>query len=151
MLAQRFFEDFTLGEQFSIPSKTLTETHFLLFAGVTGDNHPLHYDINYCRNRGFPERVAHGYLVTVMTVLGASPLSALIHDSIVAFLEQSSRFLKPVFVGDTVYPCLTVQELTPRRTTGLLKLRSTVHNQHEELVLEGHHSYILKKRQPSPR
>lgn len=149
MLEQRFFEDFTLGEQFPIPSKTLTETHFLLFAGITGDNHPLHYDVNYCHERGFRERVAHGYLVTVMTVLGASPLSAVIHDSIVAFLEQSSRFLKPVFVGDTVYPCLTVQELIPRRTTGLLKLRSTVHNQHEELVLEGQHSYILKKRQPS--
>jgi acyl dehydratase len=66
----------------------------------------------------------------------------------VAFLEQSSRFLKPVFVGDTLYPQLTIQELVPRRTTGLVKMRSTVRNQHDELVLDGHHAYIVKKRHP---
>ena len=148
-MGQKYFEDFVLGEVFDIPSKTLTDSHFLLFAAVTGDNHPIHYDREYCRGRGFPERLAHGYLVTVQTVLGASSLSANLQESIVAFLEQSSRFLQPVFVGDTLYPQLTVHELVPRRTTGLVKMRATVHNQHGELVLEGQHSYIVKKRQPS--
>jgi acyl dehydratase len=147
-MGQKYFEDFVLGEVFDIPSKTLTESHFMLFAAVTGDNHPIHYDREYCRARGFPERLAHGYLVTVQTVLGASSLSAALQESIVAFLEQSSRFLKPVFVGDTLYPQLTIQELVPRRTTGLVKMRSTVRNQHDELVLDGHHSYIVKKRHP---
>jgi acyl dehydratase len=147
-MGQIYFEDFVLGEVFDIPSKTLTESHFMLFAAVTGDNHPIHYDREYCRARGFPERLAHGYLVTVQTVLGASSLSPALQESIVAFLEQSSRFLKPVFVGDTLYPQLTIQELVPRRTTGLVKMRSTVRNQHDELVLDGHHAYIIKKRQP---
>jgi acyl dehydratase len=149
MAQSRFFEDFVLGETFPIPSKTLTDSHFLMFAAVSGDNNPLHYDREFCRARGFPERLAHGYLVTVQTVLGASSLSPLLQESIVAFLEQSSRFLKPVFVGDTLHPQLTVQELIPRRTTGLVKFRATVHNQHDELVLEGHHAYIVKKRQPT--
>jgi acyl dehydratase len=148
-MGQKYFEDFVLGEVFAIPSKTLTDSHFLLFAAVTGDNHPIHYDREYCRARGFPERLAHGYLVTVQTVLGASSLSANLQESIVAFLEQSSRFLQPVFVGDTLYPQLTVHELVPRRTTGLVKMRATVRNQHGELVLEGQHSYIVKKRHPS--
>jgi acyl dehydratase len=147
-MGQIYFEDFVLGEVFDIPSKTLTESHFMLFAAVTGDNHPIHYDREYCRARGFPERLAHGYLVTVQTVLGASSLSPALQESIVAFLEQSSRFLKPVFVGDTLYPQLTIQELVPRRTTGLVKMRSTVRNQHDELVLDGHHAYIVKKRHP---
>ena len=147
-MGQKYFEDFVLGEIFTIPSKTLTESHFLLFAAVTGDNHPIHYDREYCRARGFPERLAHGYLVTVQTVLGASSLSPSLQESIVAFLEQSSRFLKPVFVGDTLQPQLTVQELIPRRTTGLVKMRATIRNQHDELVLEGQHSYIVKKRHP---
>ncbi len=98
-MEQRFFEDFVLGETFDIPSKTLTESHFLMFAAVTGDNHPIHYDLEYCRARRLPERVAHGYLVAVQTVLGASALSALLQDSIVAFLEQSSRFLNGTFIG----------------------------------------------------
>jgi acyl dehydratase len=147
-MEQKFFEDFVLGETFAIPSRTITDTHFLLFAAITGDNHPIHYDREYCRARGYPERLAHGYLVTVQTVLGASALSPCLQESIVAFLEQSSRFIKPVFVGDTLYPQLTVMELIPRRTTGLVKMRATVHNQHDELVLEGHHAYIVKKRQP---
>jgi acyl dehydratase len=147
-MGQKYFEDFVLGEIFTIPSKTLTESHFLLFAAVTGDNHPIHYDREYCRARGFPERLAHGYLITVQTVLGASSLSHSLQESIVAFLEQSSRFLKPVFVGDTLQPQLAVQELVPRRTTGLVKMRATVRNQHDELVLEGQHSYIVKKRHP---
>ena len=147
-MGQKYFEDFVLGEVFDIPSKTLTESHFVMFAAVTGDNHPIHYDREYCRARGFPERLAHGYLVTVQTVLGASSLSPALQESIVAFLEQSSRFLKPVFVGDTLHPQLTIQELVPRRTTGLVKMRSTVRNQHDELVLDGYHSYIVKKRHP---
>jgi acyl dehydratase len=147
-MGQKYFEDFVLGEIVTIPSKTLTESHFLLFAAVTGDNHPIHYDREYCHARGFPERLAHGYLVTIQTVLGASSLSHSLQESIVAFLEQSSRFLKPVFVGDTLHPQLTVQELVPRRTTGLVKMRATIRNQHEELVLEGQHSYIVKKRYP---
>jgi acyl dehydratase len=147
-MGQKYFEDFTLGEIFTIPSKTLTESHFLLFAAVTGDNHPIHYDREYCRARGFPERLAHGYLVTVQTVLGASSLAPDLQESIVAFLEQSSRFLKPVFVGDTLHPQLSVQELVPRRTTGLVKMRATVRNQHDEVVLEGQHAYIVKKRHP---
>ncbi len=62
---------------------------------------------------------------------------------------QSSRFLAPVFAGDTLYPALEVDELTPNRTTGVIGLRATVHNQRGECVLEGRHRYLLRKR-PTP-
>ena len=62
------------------------------------------------------------------------------------FLEQSSRFLKPVFAGDTLYPALEVDELSPNRSTGVVGLRSTVHNQRRELVLEGQQRFLLRKR-----
>ena len=62
------------------------------------------------------------------------------------FIEQSSRFLKPVYAGDTLYPRLVVAELKPQRTTGVLTLKSTVHNQDGELVLEGLQRYLLRKR-----
>ncbi len=62
------------------------------------------------------------------------------------FLEQSSRFLKPVFAGDTLYPALEVDEASPNRSTGVVGLRSTVHNQRRELVLEGRQRFLLRKR-----
>ncbi len=67
-------------------------------------------------------------------------------ESLVGFLEQSSRFLKPVYAGDTIYPALEVIELTPGRTTGVVTLRSTVFNQRKELVLEGQQKFLIRRR-----
>ena len=61
--AQRWFEDFAIGERFALPSRTMTDAVFLAFQAASGDNHPLHYDVEYCRRRGMPGMLAHGYLV----------------------------------------------------------------------------------------
>lgn len=143
----KYFEDFQLGEKFHIPAKTMTDAHFLSFAGITGDSHPIHYDDEYAKTTRFGKRVAHGLLVTAMTAVGASTLSPLLEGSIVAFVEQSSRFLKPVFIDDTITPELEVTELVPKTDTGLLRLITRVKNQRGEVVLEGMHAYLIKKRQ----
>ena len=56
---QRWFEDFRLGERFVLPSRTMTEAIFLAFQAASGDNHPIHYDAEYCRARGMPGMLAH--------------------------------------------------------------------------------------------
>lgn len=99
-----------------------------------------------CRARGMPGLLAHGYQVAIQTAAGAGLFPRMVEDSLKAFLEQSSRFLHPVFAGDTVHPALEVDELTPGRTTGVVGLRSTVHNQHGILVLEGRHRSLLRRR-----
>ena len=67
-------------------------------------------------------------------------------DLLIAFLEQSSRFLKPVYCGDTLYPMLEVSEVTPGRTTGVVVMKLTIDNQKGELVSDGEHKYLLKRR-----
>lgn len=143
---QRWFEDFSLGERFLLPSRTMTEAVFLAFQAASGDNHPIHYDAEYCRARGMPQMLAHGFQTLVQTCPGAGLLPYLLEESLVGFLEQSSRFLKPVFAGDTVYAALEVSELSPGRTTGVIGLASTVHNQRREMVLEGTQRFLLRKR-----
>jgi acyl dehydratase len=69
-----------------------------------------------------------------------------VEESLVGFLEQSSRFLKPVYADDTLYPALEVTELTPGRTTGTVTLRSTVFNQRRELTLEGMQKFLIRRR-----
>ena len=69
-----------------------------------------------------------------------------VEDSLMGFIEQSSRFLGKVFVGDTIYPVLEVIERTPNRSSGVLTLRSTVHNQRGELVLDGLQKFLIRKR-----
>ena len=143
---QRWFEDFRLGERFPLPSRTMTDAIFLAFQGASGDNHPIHYDREYCHARGMPDMLAHGYQVAIQTCAGAGLFPHLVEDSLKAFLEQSSRFLLPVFLGDTLYPLLEVDELTPGRTTGVVGLKSTVRNQAGVLVLEGRHRYLIRRR-----
>lgn len=142
---QRWFDDFTVGERFCLPSRTMTESIFLAFQAASGDNHPVHYNSEYCKARGMPGMLAHGYQVAIQTVAGAGLFPFLVEDSLKAFLEQSSRFLHPVFVGDTLYPTLEVDEVTPGRTTGVVGMRSTVHNQDGVLVLDGRHRYLLRR------
>jgi len=142
----RYFEDFQLGEKFAIPSKIMTDKCFRAFADLTGDNHPIHYDDEYVKSTRFGKRVAHGLLVTAMTAVGASTLSPLLEGSMVAFVEQSSRFLKPVLIGDTISPEVEVSELIPKTDVGVLRLTTRVKNQRGEIVLEGMHAYLIKKR-----
>jgi hypothetical protein len=56
-------------------------------------------------------------------------LPHVLEDSFIGLVEQSSKFLTPVYRGDTVYPSLEIIELIPGKTT--------VHNQEGELVMEG--------------
>jgi len=89
---QLYLADFALGDRFRSPGHTLGEAHFLLFSGLTGDNHPIHYDEDYARQTRFGARVAYGLLVMAMSALGASPLAQRLETSMIAFLEQGCRF-----------------------------------------------------------
>ncbi len=144
---RRFFEDLKVGERYNIPSRTHTEALFYAFQLVSGDNRPSHYDVEYCKALGFPNMWAHGFQVLAQTAPGASDMSR--GDSevfILGMLEQSSRFMNPVFAGDTLYPELEVVELIPQNTTGVMVLRSTVHNQKDALCMEGEIRLLVARR-----
>ena len=137
---QRWFGDFLIGEWFMRgvvlgvpvgerrqPSGALQ--HRILPCAWTA------VDAGARRPDADPDRAGRG---------GCSPPSPRTHW--LGFLEQSSRFLKPVYAGDTLYPTLEVDELSPNRSTGVVALRSTVHNQRKEPVLEGRQRFLLRKR-----
>ncbi len=145
-MSQRWFDDFAIGDRFTSPSKTLTDAHFLFFAGMTGDAHPIHYDDEYAKRTRFGKRLAHGLLLTAMTAVGASTLAPVIEESIVAFVEQRTRFRAPAFIGDTISPGHEVVALERKRSAGLLTLRVTLTNQRGEITLEGEHKYLIAYR-----
>ena len=142
----RFFEDFSPGERFNLPSRTMSDAHFLAFQAASGDNHPIHYDRPYCEARGHRDLLAHGFQVLIQTAAGAGLFPHLVEESLMGFIEQSSRFLAPVYAGDTLYPVLEVTELEAQRTTGVLTMRTSVRNQDGTLVMEGEQKYLLRKR-----
>lgn len=144
--ASRWFEDFDLGERFDLPLRCMTPDLFRSFLHASGETHPLHSDSAYCRGQDLPDMMAHGFQVLIQTTAGAGDFHFLVEESLVGLIEQSSRFARPVYAGDTLHPLLQVVELAPNTSTGVVGLRSTVHNQRRELVLEGGQRYLLRKR-----
>jgi 3-hydroxybutyryl-CoA dehydratase len=88
--------------------KTLTETDVILFAGISGDNNPMHIDEEYAANTRFGGRIAHG-------MLSASLISTVIGTRLpgpgAIYMGQNLKFLKPVKIGDTVTALVTVLEV----------------------------------------
>ena len=151
LCAQRYFEDFEVGERMNLPSRTMTDALFAAFQLASGDNHPVHYDVEYCRAHGMPHMLAHGFQVLIQTAAGAGLFPHMVEESLKGFIEQSSRFLAPVYVWDTLYCSLTVSELIPGRTTGVLVMQSEIRNQNDVRVMEGTQKYLLRKRVPDAR
>jgi acyl dehydratase len=82
-----------------------------------------------------------------MTAMGAAAISHRLHDSMVAFVEQTTRFIDPVFVGDSVAVEAEVAELAPKSKVGLVKLTIRMRNQRGETVLAGTQSYLLRRKE----
>ena len=140
----RGFEELRLGEVFRSPSRTVDAANFAAFQTLSLDNHPIHYDVEYCKRLGYPAPLAHGLQVLAFTAAGSGLFPHVIGESLIGFIDVSAKFLKGVFPGDTLYPALEIVELVPQKTTGIVSMRATVHNQRGELVLDGVHRYLLK-------
>lgn len=140
----RPFSDFRVGEQFRAPSRTMTEGVFAAFQAASGDNHPIHYDRAYLKRLGHPELMAHGFQTLIQAAIGASPLAHQMGEALIGFIEQSSRFLHPVYCGDTLYPGFEITALERRSTTGTMTVAITIHNQDGVLVVDGHQTYLMR-------
>ena len=131
----RWFDNFAIGETFYIPSRTMADALFAAFQLVSGDNDPIHYDLEFCKKRGHPEMLAHGLQVFIQTAAGAGSFPSEVRDSLIGLIEVSGKMLKPVYREDTLYPELMVSKLTSQNTTGILEMKAIVNNQKNILNL----------------
>ena len=145
MIKNRYFEDFNVGEKFVLPSRTQTSGIFSMFQGVSGDNDPIHYDIEFCRKKGHSDMLAHGIQILSQTAAGAGTFPSQVRESLIGMIEITGKFLKPVYKNDTIYPSLEIIKLIPQKTTGIIEMKVEIINQNEKLVFEGSHKYLVKK------
>jgi acyl dehydratase len=140
-----YFEDIEVGRRYALPSRTQTDAIFLAFQAASGDNDPIHYDRPYCESIGHRDMLAHGMQVLIQSAAGAGTFPEEVAASLIGFLGLSCKFMKPVYVGDTLYSELVVSEVIPQNTTGVVVMAATVRNQDGTVVLEGEHRYLLRK------
>lgn len=92
-------------------SQTITDSDIKSFSGISGDKNPVHMSDDFALNTQFKRRIAHG-------LMSASYFSALFGMKIpgpgCVYLSQSLKFLKPVYIGDTVTAKVTITKLNKR-------------------------------------
>ena len=113
-------------------TKTITADDVKIFAELTGDYNPLHFDESFVAKTSFERLVVQGGLTTGL-------LHALVAMDMpgpgTVFLNQSWQFTAPVFIGDTITAEAEVLEV--HKTKPVTKLRIVVTRQSGETVLEG--------------
>ena len=145
-IVSKYFEDFSIGDKYVLPSRTQTSAIFSMFQGASGDNDPIHYDKEFCKQRGHPEMLAHGLQVLIQTAAGAGSFPSEVRDSLLGLIEVSGKMLKPVYREDTLYPELVISNLISQNATGIIEMKALVNNQNNVLVFEGFHKYLVKKK-----
>lgn len=112
--------------------KTVTETDIYLFAGITGDNNPVHINSIEAEKTVFKERIAHGMLIGsfISTVLGTQ-----LPGPGTIYLEQEVKFCLPVKINDTITAEVEVEELNIDKNT--VKLYTSCKNQDNKVVIQG--------------
>jgi 3-hydroxybutyryl-CoA dehydratase len=126
-------------------SKTVSESDVYLFAGITGDFSGNHVNEEFMRSSMFGRRIAHGALLvgfmsTTSTLMIERSLQRGLDSTPVSLGYDRVRFLKPVFIGDTVTVRYEIVEIDPEssRTRAVVE----VSNQRSEIVAVAEH--ILK-------
>ena len=134
----------SVGEQVTF-SKTVGESDIYMFAGITGDFSGNHVDEQYMTKSAFGHRIAHGALLvgfmsTTSTMMIARCVERGIDETPVSLGYDGIRFIKPVYINDTVTVTYTISEIDTTRRRSLSNVE--VVNQAGETVAIGQH--ILK-------
>ena len=102
------------------------------FASLSGDINPMHVDAAYARERGFENRVAHGFLLGSRV---SAFIGTLIPGRRCLLLEESLAFPNPIYPGDQIRISGQVVELWPEQTLLKLKFRATKTNGEKPIVV----------------
>ncbi len=141
-----YFEDYAIGAARKTSGRTITETDFVVHAGHTGDFFPHHMDAEFMKETPFGQRIAHG---TLVFSIGVGLTASVINPVAFSYGYDRLRFIKPVFIGDTIHSRTTIaaKEDDPKRAgSGRVIERLEVVNQHGEVVLAADHIYIVERR-----
>jgi acyl dehydratase len=146
MSASRYFEDYEIGASRETLGRTITEADIVLHAGQTGDFYPHHMDAEWCKTQPFGQRIAHGTLIFSIAV-GMS--AGEVNPASFSYGYDRLRFIKPVFIGDTLHTRVTIKEKkdapkSPRH--GVVVELCEAINQQQQVVLACEHLLMVTRR-----
>lgn len=142
----KFYEDYEVGDQIRSISRTISEGESMLFNSIVLDMHPYVGDELFAQREGiFGRRILAGCLVFSMGIglLGTNNVNAF------SYGYDRLRFIKPVFIGDTIYTIRTVMDRTPKYPDmGLFRASYEIFKNGGELAVYCEHLQTVKYRDP---
>lgn len=146
----KYFEDFETGDESISAGRTITETDIVNFAGLTGDWNEIHTNKELAARGPFKQRIAHGALVFSVAT-GLSVRMGQTNDTVIAFYGLDRlRFVKPVFIGDTIRVRQRVEGKSERdEKSGIVTFLNEVMNQNEVVVVSYVAKVLLRRRGPA--
>ena len=145
MIQSQFLEDYNVGTIRETLGRTVTETDIVLHAGQTGDFYPHHMDAEWCKTQDFQQRIAHGTLIFSVAV---GMTAGVINPEAFSYGYDRLRFIKPVFIGDTIHVRVTIKEKREHKKPGhgVVSELVEVFNQKNETVLACEHLLLVRKK-----
>ena len=144
MFESKFFEQYEIGATRETIGRTITETDIVMHAGQTGDFYPHHMDAEWCKTQDFKQRVAHGTLIFSVAV---GMTAGVINPEAMSYGYDRLRFLKPVFIGDTIGVRVTIKEKRDHKkpSHGVVSELLEVINQEKHTVLVCEHLLLVRR------
>lgn len=147
IVADRFFEDYQIGFARNTVGRTITEADIVIHAGQTGDLFPHHMDAHWAATQPFGQRLAHGTLVMSIAV---GMTAGDINPQAISYGYDKVRFIKPVFIGDTITVRAAIADKSDHRKEparlGYVSELVSAANQDGDTVLVLTHLYVVNKR-----
>jgi len=134
-----YLEDLETGMSASY-AKTVTEADVILFAGISGDDNPMHINEEFAAATPFKGRIVHGmFSAALISCVAGTRLPG----PGAIYVDQQLRFRAPVRIGDTVRATVTVKEINAERRRVICDTVCTVEGQP---VLEGVATFMVDRR-----
>jgi acyl dehydratase len=143
-----YFEEFSVGEKLTTEKRTVTENDIMTFARVSGDDNRIHTDPEFSKTTIFGKQVAHG-LLGLAIASGLAWQTGILDGTVIAFREVKEwKFIKPVFIGDTISVDLETIETKalPRIGGGSVTITLEVKNQNDEVCHRGVWTVLMMSR-----
>lgn len=136
----KLIKELHVGQQACF-EKTISESDIQLFAGISGDFNPIHVNRIAAQKSIFKSRIAHG-------ILSASLISTVIGMYLpgpgTIYLEQNLKFVKPVYINDTIRATVEIKKIIDAKNTVLLE--TVCINQNQQKVLTGNAKVMPPKK-----
>lgn len=145
MFIKKHFEEFELNSIRNTKGRTVTEADIIIHAGQSGDFFPHHMDEEWCKTQSFGKRIAHGTLIFTIAI---GLTADLVNEVSMTYGYERLRFIKPVFIGDTLHVKVTITEKKEHKKPGYGLITELVEcfNQQDELVMVCEHLLLVNKK-----